>query len=363
MGVAILFICILITAILVCLVGFRAEPAIASTTVSIDRDKFLINGRPTYEGVSYDGKPVEGLLFNSRMVQAIFDDLNPKTRGFWQYPDTKIWDPQRNTNEFIEQLSEYKRFGLLGFTVNLQGGGPKEGQFLRVQEWENSAFNPDGSLRMDYLERLSRVIDKADELGMVVIVGYFYFGQDQRLEDEKAVLKAVDGITNWLIDTGHGNILVEIANECDINYDHDILKPDRICELINRVKELSKGKLLVSTSFSGGAIPSDRVIACSNFILVHGNGQSPAGIRGMIRLIRSSEAFNQNPKPIIFNEDSTNLDNMLAAFDEYASWGYYDQGKNDYCDGFQSPPVNWRISTQKKQRFFQLLLQITTGGK
>jgi hypothetical protein len=32
---------------------------------------------------------------------------------------------------------------------------------------------------------------RADELGMVVILGYFYIGQDQYLEDEKAVVDAV----------------------------------------------------------------------------------------------------------------------------------------------------------------------------
>ena len=40
------------------------------TEVSIDGNKFLINGKPTYEGISYNGHKVEGLLYNSRMVHA-----------------------------------------------------------------------------------------------------------------------------------------------------------------------------------------------------------------------------------------------------------------------------------------------------
>jgi hypothetical protein len=51
------------------------------TTVSIQETDFLINGRPTYEGRTYYGMRIEGLLLNSRMVQGIFDDLNPKTRS------------------------------------------------------------------------------------------------------------------------------------------------------------------------------------------------------------------------------------------------------------------------------------------
>lgn len=345
------------------LVTFNKLALASNTIVSIKGEKFFINDKPTYEGRYYEGKPVEGLLFNSRMVQAIFDDLNPNTRNLWKYPDTGIWDPDRNTKEFIANLSEYKKYGLLGFTVNLQGGGPVDRQFTRVQEWENNAFNPDGTLRGEYLKRLSLVLDEADKLGMVVILGYFYFGQDQRLEDEKAVINAVDNATNWVLSTGHKNVLIEIANECDINYDHDILKPNRISELIQRVKDISKGSLLVSTSFSGGYIPPEEVIRVSDFILVHGNSQTPEKIRGMIRVIRSLKSFIDRPKPIVFNEDSTNLDNMIAAFENYASWGYYDQGRNDYINGFQSPPVNWSINTEKKKAFFELVYKITGGIK
>ncbi len=46
------------------------------TEIAIDGTRFLINGKPTYAGVSHRGKPVEGLLLNSRMIQAIFDAVN-----------------------------------------------------------------------------------------------------------------------------------------------------------------------------------------------------------------------------------------------------------------------------------------------
>ena len=39
-----------------------------TTVVHIDRDRFHINGRPTYEGLDHHGLPVEGLLFNARLV-------------------------------------------------------------------------------------------------------------------------------------------------------------------------------------------------------------------------------------------------------------------------------------------------------
>jgi hypothetical protein len=43
---------------------------------------------------------------------------------------------------------------------------------------------------------------------MVVIVGY-YQRQDERLADETAVLRAVDAATDFLLDGGHTNVLVE----------------------------------------------------------------------------------------------------------------------------------------------------------
>jgi len=60
-----------------------------------------------------------------------------------------------------------------------RGGGPTG--YAKAQLWHNSAFAADGSLRPAYMRRLEKVLDRADELGMVVILGLFYFGQDERL--------------------------------------------------------------------------------------------------------------------------------------------------------------------------------------
>ena len=46
---------------------------------------------------------------------------------------------------------------------------------------------------------------------------------------------------------------MEVNNECNIAYDHDILKPPRVTELIQLVQNQSRDgrRLLVSTSFGG----------------------------------------------------------------------------------------------------------------
>src|SRR5215207_31296 len=171
------------------------------TAVSIAAEAFHINQQPTYAGREWHGHKIEGLLLNSRMVQGIFDDRNPETTSRWAYPDTRKWDADRNTREFIEAMPEWRKHGLLAFTINLQGGSP-EG-YSKDQPWHNSAFDDDGALRPDHLRRLERILDNADQLGMVVILGYFYFGQDQRLTNEAAVIHATDSVTQWLFDRGY----------------------------------------------------------------------------------------------------------------------------------------------------------------
>jgi len=330
------------------------------TKVSISADAFYINGQPTYVGRSWDGLRIEGLLLNSRMVQGIFDDLNPDTRSRWAYADTGRWDPERNTTEFCAAMAQWRAHGLLAFTLNLQGGSP-EG-YSAEQPWHNSAFEPDGRLRPDYLARLERVLETADMLGMVVILGLFYFGQAHRLKDERAVIQATEQIAGWILERTHTNVLIEIANECDIPmYTHSILKPPREHELIERMQRIARNgqSLLVSTSYRGRSLPSAEVVRCADFLLLHGNGESnPHRIRHLVRVARRVPGY--TPKPILFNEDD-HFDfegpdcNFAAAVGEYASWGYFDP----YADGFQSPPVNWRLHTERKRAFFKMVGEIT----
>jgi hypothetical protein len=336
-----------------------------TTRVTIEGDAFLINGRPTYGGRWHEGVKVEGLLLNSRMVQGIFDDRNPETVSLWRYPDTGRWDPERNTREFLLAMPAWRANGLLAFTLNLQGGSPQG--YSREQPWHNSAFEADGSLAPDYLERLGRILDRADALGMVVILGYFYFGQDERLRDEAAVLRAANAATEWLLEQGHTNVLVEVNNECDVDrYEHEVLRPARVHELIERVRRASEGRLLVGTSYAGGSIPGENVVRASDFLLLHGNGVAdPERIAAMVRRTRQVPGY--RPMPVLFNEDDHfDFDqpwyNMKAALGEYASWGYFDPGESNYRDGYQCPPVCWGINTERKLAFFNRAWEITGGA-
>lgn len=342
------------------------------TNVTVEGERFLINGRPTYEGREYLGSRVEGLLMNSRMVQATFDDENPETRQLWAYPDTGEWDPDRNVREFVAAMPEWHDHGLLAVTLCLQGGCPQG--YCKDQPWINTAIAPDGSLKSSYTERLKRIFEQADVLGMVVILGIYYFGQDEHIQDESGVIAGVENTAKWVLSQGYTNVMIEIANECDIpRYEHEILQPHRIHELIERVRDIHHDgrRLLVGTSYKGGAVPSEQVVASSDAVFLHGNGvDDPARISGMVNQVRSLATY--RPMPILFNEDDHFAfdqpdNNMMAALRSYASWGYYDGGPgsgghhavSDYVEGYQNVPVNWGINTPVKRAFFDKLKEVT----
>jgi hypothetical protein len=343
-----------------------------STQLAIHGDDFWISGQPTYPGRYWKGHRVEGLLFNSRMVQATFDDLNEDTRQRWSYPDSGTWDADRNTREFLEILPEYRSHGLLAVTLNLQGGSPES--YSRVQPWINTAFTAYGELRPSYMARLKTILDRLDELGMVAIVGLFYFGQDERLYDEASIKRGVENTVAWLLENDVTNAMIEIANECDLPlYEHPILRSVRIHELIELAGGITRDerRLYVGTSFRGRSIPSLNVLDVSDVVLLHGNGVSdPELIGGMVTRTRALPGY--RGQPVVFNEDDHYAfdqprNNLTVATAYHASWGFFDAGpgaggttaRSDYVAGFQNGPVNWSINTDRKRAFFDTLRGIT----
>jgi hypothetical protein len=340
------------------------------TEVAIDGEQFFINGQVTYPGRYWNGHRIEGLLFNSRMVQAIFDDMNAETRQQWAYADTGQWDAERNNREFIEAMPLWRDHGVLGLTLNLQGGNPCGYGSIDAQQWYNSAITPDGDLRPEYMTRLQRVLDRADELGMVIILGIFYFGQEKNLNGEAAIYRALDNAVAWLFEHDYRHVLIEVNNECNILYKQPLLRPEGVHELIQRVKaQTSNGRrLLVSTSYGGNHLPRANVVREADFILMHGNSVShPPRIAEMVRQVRQVEGY--RTMPVLFNEDDhfdfdKPYNNLLAAVSEYASWGYFDYRFDGeaYEEGFQSVPVDWGINSDRKRGFFNSVKAMTGMG-
>src|SRR5260370_9843121 len=220
-----------------------------ATVVGIRGPQFTLNGQLTYSTATgfpqADPNPACTLL-NVRAVQGIFDDANYPRMGsrknpyhsntlgdiFWDYPDGP-WDAERNVREFLAALPDWRRCGLLAFTVNLQGGGPPDGNYgekVYFQPHNNSGFDPLGNLKPAYADRLRRVIAEADRLSMVVIVGFFYFGSNERIDttpDDRYVKEAILQGCRFLKQLPNRNVLIEINNETNArSYKHHILQPD-----------------------------------------------------------------------------------------------------------------------------------------
>ena len=376
-----------------------------STEISIEGDKFLVNGIPTNEKVTFRGVSIEGLMMNSRMANAVFDDDNEFTRHLWAYTDNEKWDADRNTNELVEMLPTYMSKGLSCINVNLQGASPLgyyksnpdglsdlmtriQAKFpdaiepeiwkglpdTRSQPWDSGAFTEKGQLKPAFMARAAKVIEAADEIGMIVCLGLFYFGQDERIRDEESVKTAVEEATNWVLTREYTNVLLEINNECDVPlYEHEILCPGRVHELIELSKSISKAgtRLLVSTSFTRRMIPTEEVIESSDFILLHGNGMhDPVEITTRVLETRNTPSY--TGQPIFFNEDDhfefeNESNNFVAALEQRAGWGFFDPGPGaggtaaygNYVDGYQNPPINWTINTPRKESFFWILSKLT----
>ena len=320
-------------------------PAGPTTVVSIDGTSWQINGRPTHAG-----SRAEGLLPNARMIQGVFDDANAGTRANWAYPDTTAWDPARNTREFVGNMSAWKDAGLLAFTVGLQGGSP---HCYGNAGWTVSAFDArTGALDPAWAARLLLILRKADRLGMVVIVQFFYSFQYMKLS-EAAQTAAVAQIAGFLLSTGLLNFVIDAFNErCDAEDAARITEIHRLAAAHDPPR-----KLLVASSCPGGQhTPAPEVVAVSDFVLIHGNGEQPAGISQLVGKVRAMESWRARPMPIVFNEDDHgNLltpspmgSNLEAAIAANTSWGFLcccdGKVQGDYSTGYQCPPVDWRIA-------------------
>jgi hypothetical protein len=347
---------------------YFAGDSAADTAVSIAGEGFRINGSPTYPDRRWNGDSIEGLLINARMVNGIYDDMDGDVPG-----GMLPWNALSNTQDFLRRMDDWRAQGLRAFTINLQGGSNRcnglAGNYQSAKV-DNNPYGASGTQAFDdwyqdkptsharYLTRLGSIIRRADDLGMVVILGLFYFGQDESLESEAAVVAAVDAASDWIRHNGWTNVLVEINNESDLYYDHEILQPARVHELIARVRD--RTGLLTSTSGSGGYLPQDDWITQSDFVLVHTNSLDPGGVRRLIAEIRERPAWREKKQPILINEDSTSTENFLSAVGDYASWGYYDNWGYQ-CVFPETQTYRWSLEMASDPDYWGLVKKLTGG--
>jgi len=330
-------------------------------TLSVVDGRFVLDGQPTYSRLAGfpDADPrLLGLLLNHRVVNGIFDDHSPDRdydgdgRDDWAFPDTGEWSKDRNTHLFLEAMHGWREHGVIAFTIGLQGGNPfvtgPPPAGLKVSDLDCGAFTADGGLRRSFMVRLEWILEEAERLDMVPIVNYFYQGGAHRIEHGE-LASAVENATQWLLEHGRGDLIIDLANECDIKSYPEPLQPDRIHELMYVVKDVvalhvqrtgKDRRFLVGASFGGNMSDPERIAAVPesffrtvDLLLPHGNSRTTDEIIATIKALRQrAGALARRQLPIVFNEDIVrhdadaedfggDLEHLEACLDRGVSWG------------------------------------------
>eukprot|EP00026_Physarum_polycephalum_P011012 Phypoly_transcript_11203.p1 GENE.Phypoly_transcript_11203~~Phypoly_transcript_11203.p1 ORF type:complete len:251 (+),score=33.23 Phypoly_transcript_11203:414-1166(+) len=240
--------------------------------------------------------------------------------------------------------------GLNAVTVGMQGNNPdSSGKYN--QACNSTGFTDIGEIKSTWAARLQEAVAATDQENMILILTLFDLTQEGRvIANDGAIVKAVQAVVQFLVRIGASNVMLDLANSCSNDYTHQILTPNYINTLIKMVQATSH--FPVSTSFPPGVIPPDSVIETADFLLLHSSGLNGTGLDELILQIKNTPSYKRSPSPIIINEDSTNVGNLAQAVYAGVSWGYFSQGKNDYKDGYSSPPISWAIDTIDKRAFF-----------
>ncbi|MEK3885041.1 hypothetical protein [Paenibacillus sp. PL2-23] len=312
------------------------------TVLAIEGEDFVINGKKTYSEITGTYPNVHGLLMNARFVQGVFDDKADRAR-FNRFG--RNFDPDRNTDDLIAALPEWYDAGLRAFTIGFQGGGPCF--TIMNSTIDNNPFSEDGKyLDPSYASRMDRLIRAADEIGMVVIVSYFYTGQTPRLKDGKVVLNAVRTASRFLKDGGYTNVIIEVCNEHNIAHEHPLIASSEGMVALMEIARAESGGMPVGCSGLGRYI-NEEVCKESDVILIHGNWLSRQEYLNHIRQVKAWAPG----KPVVCNEDSQDISKLEVSLRARTSWGYYNNLTK------QEVPANWGITRGEDQFFAQRMAE------
>ena len=276
------------------------------------QDRFYARNGPSAPwGLTYDGgrfrRRVRGSLAMVRVTQALFDD---------EWLNERSFDPALNTSRLIEQLDLFKQHGIAGVVVGLQGGDPgyatdvngvERGPSADLGEKSGalvSAYNPDGSLKPDWMARLDRLIQAANQRGLIVCLVLFQQNQDESLESPEAIVAAARNVGTHLVELNARNVMIDVADAWDEpegHWDHRRFIPRYVEFLIRSVRsEFQYAEFSVpigASSGSGMLYPMSLARLC-DMVLLQGDGRSAAD-----KLARSRQ-FKQYGRPVLMVSDT-----------------------------------------------------------
>lgn len=161
-----------------------AAPAIAADNlVTAPRSRVVsVSG----SDILFDGTPIK--IIGLRTSNALMSDATLK--------------------ELLDNLSPFKSYGVNTVSVFVMGS-----RFGDVK-----GFRPDTTLDPVYASRLEKVIEAANERGMIVLVGCLYWSESEAKAElghwtQKEANQAVANVVRWLKERGYKNVIVDPDNE------------------------------------------------------------------------------------------------------------------------------------------------------
>lgn len=143
------------------------------------------------------------------------------------------------TRDLIDHLEEYRTYGVN--TVSIYVMGSRYGNFKGYLE--------DASMNPVFQQRLGRIIEAADQKGMIVLVGCLYWGGSSAKWEswtQEMANKAVFNTVKWLSDQNYRNVFVDVDNEGmarrDAGFDNTQLV---------RAAKAADPAIVVATNFKG----------------------------------------------------------------------------------------------------------------
>ena len=115
---------------------------------------------------------------------------------------------EKTTQDLIEHLDLYKSYGINTVSVYFMGS-----RFGDIK-----GYRPDASIDPVYASRMARIIEAADERGMIVLVGCIYWSTSRAKEDldhwtQVESNLAVANTVKWLSENDYRNVFVDPDNE------------------------------------------------------------------------------------------------------------------------------------------------------
>lgn len=113
---------------------------------------------------------------------------------------------KKAVDELIANLDTFAFYGLNSFSVYLQGS----------RFGDLKGYREDCSIDSTYGNRLSRIIEAADQKGFVVLVGCLYYGTSKAQWDtwtQKEANLAIANTVSWLKEHNYHNVFIDVDNE------------------------------------------------------------------------------------------------------------------------------------------------------